>query len=205
MTRIDFLQPQSIIKPDFVLVCGVYKTGTSLITHILEEDGYYNPAILNNKLEHGNGLSQKYMTRECQRTRNINREIISLSKNTHFFKLESEISMKATLTKLNINFIKHFLLELPPNSILKDPQFTYTLYYWIEAIAELNKSVKVCFTNRTVADSIMAWNEAYFTKTLLAKNRLALNNMLLMQKLQENICFRKNIPFETFYFPKREY
>lgn len=186
------------IKYDLVLVCGAYKTGTSLATHLLEQKGYFNPATLNNKNEHGNGLSQRYMTKECSASRKINQEILSCSSTSNFDKVLSLSNLKDNFKETHFNDIQKFISDLPPNTVLKDPQFTYSLYYWVEVCQSLNKKIKVFFTNRPKDDLTTAWNEAYFTKVLLTKNKSALINMIMMTGFHQSICNKMNIPFEVF-------
>lgn len=188
----------AINQYDLVLVCGAYKTGTSLATHLLEQKGYYNPATINNQHEHGNGLSQRYMTKECSTARKINNDILYCSGNPYFANVLSLSNQRSNFRYAHFNSIHKFILELPPNTVLKDPQFTYSLYYWLEVFQSLNKKIKVIFTHRPNDDLIIAWNEAYFTKSLLIKNKSSLINMTMMTGFHQEICNKMNIPFEVF-------
>lgn len=184
---------------DIVLVCGPYKTGTSLITHLLEHKGYFNPATWNNQDEHGNGLSQRYMTKECSFSREINREILYWLKTPNFNDILTPSILKYNYKEIHFNAIKQFISELPLGSVIKDPQFTYTLYFWLEVCRSLNKTVKVYFTDRTKSDLITGWNEAYYTKSLLAKNESSLISMRVMSDMHQDVCSRMNVPFQVFY------
>ena len=178
---------------DLVLVCGPYKTGTSLITCLLEQRGYFNPAGFNNQHEHGNGLSQRYMTKECVVARKINKEILYDASLSNFDGVLTPLNIsKSNIYVTQINAVRQYISELPSGSVVKDPQFTYTLYLWLEACRSLKKTVNVYFTERTEDILVSAWNEAHFTKSLLSRNKSALANMTKMNGIHQYICHRMN-------------
>ncbi|MFH2007818.1 MAG: hypothetical protein ABI333_14645, partial [bacterium] len=60
------------MKP-VVLVCGAYKSGTSLAAKLCESLGFFNPADLSNPAELGYGMDRsRYSTRECTVFRHAN-------------------------------------------------------------------------------------------------------------------------------------
>jgi hypothetical protein len=185
-------------KPDIIFICGAYKSGTSLITHLLEKKDFYNPASFNNTRERGKGLSQWYMTKECAVTRKINQTILSSSGIHNYTRVISLAELKFKFKEAHLLEIKGFLLGLPPHSVLKDPQFTYTLYYWLEACKLIRRRPMVYFTERPREELISAWNEAYFTRSLLNRNPYAMENVLYMQQYQKLICDSASVPTGEF-------
>lgn len=171
---------------DIVFVCGVYKSGTSLLTSMLS-DLYFDPSRLTNAFEKGYGLTHKrYPTRECSLLRHINTALLATS-------LRSSPRPQAARRTLRFSTIgpKEYLSIWKCPIVVKDPRFVYTLGDWIAASLTLQKSICVCFTTRSISELRQAWDHAPYTRPLLANGSLGEMTTWLWQQL--TLCRRLNI------------
>jgi hypothetical protein len=172
-----------------VLICGPYKTGTSLLASKLENQGYYNPSTLSNSNEHGHGrMDNYYLTKECVEVRRINNKIIS-QKPQRFRYVPEYINLE----------ILNYLNELNVPYVLKDPLFVFTLHIWLHNLQILKKKAKVYFTFRDRTELLKSWLHAYHTRGLYNDNKSIIEQMIQYQNYQILYCKQHNFPFEFYY------
>jgi hypothetical protein len=137
---------------DVILVCGLYKTGTSLLTEIIENSfSFKNPASKTNPYGMTIGVTTpRYYTRECLVLRRLNAHLMLGKKNS--------IDIKAYLTNL----------EKP--TVIKDGQFCFTLSLWQDVLNSLDYKVLTLFTCRNKKDIIHSWDNARHRNGLLKGN-----------------------------------
>lgn len=135
---------------DLIFVCGLYKTGTSLITEFIENKlGFINPSAVTNNYERAYGkMVDRYYTRECKILRALNSELIN-----------SEI--------VEDNKMEDYLLNLDLPSILKDPQFCLTLNYWYPLAIKIGYNPLIIFTSRNHEEIEISWKFAPYTRKLI--------------------------------------
>src|SRR5215208_4217470 len=155
----------SFFAPEFqvVFICGLFKTGSSLLTKILSESGYLDPSRLSNPQERGYSTSGgRYLTRECSLVRKINERLL------HRAAQEPARDDYGTSSSRPLNLSRPIdyldLWSFPV--VLKDPQFVYTLQPWLKAAKQLGLSTAVYFTYRRQEELTAAWMEAPFTRKL---------------------------------------
>jgi hypothetical protein len=164
----NFLNDTALIqypsRKTVCLVVGPYKTATSLVTKLIEEQGYSNPSMTDNIYETAVGLStDRYKTRESTIVREINIRL-----------LNEEGSGLAGTTSFRTNYFKkstfldmvEFLTLQPNRTVIKDPLLCWTLPVWIQACALYGSTPKVFFTSR-IQNLSVAWGNAPFTKMLM--------------------------------------
>lgn len=135
------------------IICGLYKTGTSLLAHKLETKyKLFNPAKITNSQERGYGTKgNRYFTLECAELREINLKIKELKEQRKHF------------TK---SAISDYLYKWPVPLILKDPLFSFTLQDWITVIVKNNFDFYIFFTHRNENDVIKSWKFAPYTSKI---------------------------------------
>ncbi|MCW3090475.1 MAG: hypothetical protein JWP81_1544 [Ferruginibacter sp.] len=148
---------QDIKQYEIVFICGLYKTGTSLLTQLIETDlRYFNPSASTNPNERGYGRKkERYHTRECKQLRSLNLGFINSS-------------------KIDERSIFNYLDTLQKPSVLKDPQFCFTLCDWYEKAIAMNFNPLIIFTNRELVEIKESWSFAPYTKGLLENGKLDL-------------------------------
>jgi hypothetical protein len=173
--KLDFLN-----QYDIALVCGLYKSGTSLTTTLLEEyNGFFNPANIHSKHNKGLGRDgEAYLTKECDILFRINH---SLVRDSHF--------------QLNYRQpIKAYLQDWAKPFVIKDPRLVFTLPYWLEVIKELGMKAVVLFTDRQKEELMKSWQKAPFTSSLLKTNPASMDIMLHQQGIQMEMCQSSAVP-----------
>lgn len=157
---------EDIKKFEIVLVCGIYKTGTSMLTELVENSGFYNPATLTSPFEEGVGRKgDKYLHRECSILSQINVKILS--------DLIHQKSYGGSL-------VAHYLDDWKRTAeriVLKDPKFIYTLDVWIDNLSELGHKFCILCTERAKNEVFESWTKSPYTSYLLKKNKDSLNEM----------------------------
>lgn len=152
---------------DVVMVCGLYKSGTSMTAKLLEDIfGFYNPAHYTNP--HGKAIGRNgdlYSTREC----NI------------LFKINEALMNGNSLDSQNNSLLSAYLLNWPRPFVLKDPKLVYTLPLWLDAAHSQGLKCLVTFTNRSADELMTSWQKAQYTGGLLARNSEAMDTMLAEQ------------------------
>jgi len=185
---------------DIAFVCGIYKSGTSLIVNSLQESGYQNPSIRNNAHEIGNGLTRKYFTNECIITREINSNILYRARLYRFEEILAPADIGQNNNSQLLNIID-YLSTLSSPTVLKDGQFSYTLQLWLQACNILGKGYKIFFSSRNDNQLNRAWYNAYYTKSVLLENPQLKDNMITMCKLQLHLCKTLKIPLSVIHYP----
>lgn len=174
---------------DLVLVCGLYKTGTSLITKLIEEYLYFfNPASITNPKERGYAkYLTRYPTKECKLLRQINFQLSSINS---FHKHDFDFNL------IKHKLIYEYLHLWSPPIVLKDPLFVYTLKTWLEISKKYNIKVIVIFTFREIDDMLEAWESAPITANLLKKD----SYKMMRRDMQEQVlnCYNLKVPFISF-------
>lgn len=183
---------ESSLRFDVILICGPYKTGTSLLAKLIGQYGYFNPSSVTNPSEHGYSSNQdRYYTAECKIAREINKNIINtININGSINPINFQKSIFSEIS----NYIKSFTNQL----IIKDPQFVFTLPYWILVARSLNKSTFVAFTYRDYDSLQHAWYSAPYTKNKLAEDPNCLSFMKIMCDYQIKFCFINSISSVLF-------
>lgn len=183
----DFKQEYST---EIIFICGLYKTGTSLLATQIENLGYYNPASESNRFEKGHGiLDNYYLTKECVNVRRINQNIIN-KKSNRFRLIENEINSD----------IIDYLTSIKKSLVLKDPLFVFTLNVWLYNISILGLKPKVYFTFRNERELLRSWLHAYHTKGLYKDEKSIIIQMQKKQLFQIDNCVWNNVPFNTYTY-----
>jgi hypothetical protein len=166
---------------DLIIVCGLYKTGTSLVAnHIENQMGYNNPAKQSNPSERGYSRNgNRYFTNECKRLREINKDIIASG-------------------KPNSQNIKDYIKSIEFPSVIKDPLFCYTLKYWLNEIDKLNLKHLIIFTTRDQKETMTSWDASPYTKNLLLSQRFETLCTSFNQQLA--YCKKNNSPHYRIRF-----
>lgn len=180
-------QLSSLDSYDIVFVCGLYKSGTSLLTTILEtkEEPFYNPAQQTNPF--GEAVSRdggNYRTRECHLLFRLNKLLIRSANNQYNA----------------IHSITSYLNNYPKPMVLKDPQLLITLPYWLEGTLSSCYKTVVAFTARDKRQLQISWKKAPFTGRVLNKNGQAIQILLDYQQKQQNLCISLSIDYQEFAF-----
>src|SRR3990172_6485470 len=182
---------------DVAFICGVYKSGTSLLTKILSNSFYFDPSTITNPREHGYGVSKlRYLTRECTLIRKINENLLpqrlSIASN-----VLSAIKNRAYTARRSSEIAdpEDYLRLWQVPIVIKDPRLVYTLPTWIAVALTLKKKVCVCFTVRSIGELTEAWMNAPFTRPLLAKK--VHKNMLEWQGEQYRMCRQIGVPISV--------
>lgn len=173
-----------------VLVCGAYKSGTSLATKLCEGLGFWNPAELTNPLEVGWGTSiARYSTRECLVLREQNLRIRGTGA-----ELERSVTGTALLgvSSHHLALTVSYLAERTRPLVLKDPMFAYTLHVWLAAARHSGRPCYVLFTRRPREQLRFAWDNAPYTAPLLRAG--ALDTLLALLQVQRDHCRRQGLP-----------
>lgn len=198
ISKTGFIPPIALCHHfDVTFVCGVYKSGTSLLTKILSNSFYFDPSTVTNPYEHGYGISKmRYLTRECKIVRKINENLLP----KHLFtnsNILSAIKISGYNTRLSseIAYPEDYLRLWQVPIVIKDPQLVYTLHAWINAALKLNKKVCVCFTIRSIEELREAWLHAPFTHTLALKRMH--KNMIRLQEEQYMLCRKIGVPISV--------
>ena len=149
--------PAALLRPyDVVLVCGPYKSGSSLLTEILAGNGYFDPSRLSNPGERGYGTrGGRYLTYECALARTVNQALLG----------------RAPAASGPLRVADYLSLWRFP-VVVKDPRFVFTLPHWLAAAGRVGKSMAVCFTVRPAREMEGAWLDAPFTRGLLRRHGL---------------------------------
>lgn len=184
----SFYKLKKISQYDIVLICGLYKTGSSLLARIVEETmEFFNPARITNPSERGYSLNGgRYLTKECKLLRLTNEEFISYGHYNEF----DVIKMKSVY--LAQDYLKLWKYPL----LLKDPLFIFTLSIWQKAITLSKKKYIVLFTNREPNSLIEAWQFALYTRDLLKQKMHSVIKKNFY--MQINKCRREKIPYLYF-------
>lgn len=186
MKRI-YEQLSSLDRYDVVFVCGLYKSGTSLLTTILEtkEKPFYNPAQQTNPS--GEAIARDgghYQTRECSRLFRTNKLLI-----------------RSAFQQYNaLRTIADYLNRYRKPLVLKDPQLLISLPYWLEGALYCNYKPAVAFTCRDEHQIAYSWKEAPFTKHVLHNNSQAIRILLDKQTQQKRFCTKSSTAHQDFYF-----
>ncbi len=132
-----------------VLVCGLYKSGTSLATQLLTQAGLFNPASTTNPDERAYGQQlARYSTNECLQLRSLNNELMANEAHDYHTAITS------------------YLAQWAKPMVLKDPKLVYTLVYWLKVLDASGLSFLVVFTQRQQTELIQAWQKAPLTRGL---------------------------------------
>jgi hypothetical protein len=161
---------------DVAVVCGPYKSGSSLLTDILEEGGYFDPSRATNPRERAYGTTGgRYLTRECALARTVNESLLG----------------RGTTGRVALGPADYLALW-PFPVVVKDPRFVFTLSHWLDAARWLRKSVCVCFTTRPAREIEGAWDDAPYTRGLLRRRVLAAMNEAQLSCFA--LCRNRGVP-----------
>jgi len=147
-----------------VFVAGPYKSGTSLLTSFIENEGFVNPARLEGSRERGYGRAvDRYRTGESKIVRGLNERLLW---HTCGAPASERIIQHAPLSfRLEI---AAYVSCLPVSVVLKDPLFCSTLPVWLEATEHEGRRAFVFLTFRDETELKQSWAFAPFTKALAA-------------------------------------
>lgn len=135
-----------------VLVGGAYKTGTSLLTAIIEQNGAINPTYCTSPIEYGHSFGGLlYPTRECIISRTLNRKIVSST--TH------ERDKLAPHIKA---YIRDMLSECGNHLVIKDPYFLFTSQFWAEVTRSLGITLELNLVFRNHKNTFKSWQTLVF-------------------------------------------
>jgi hypothetical protein len=174
---------------DLVLVCGPYKSGTSLAAQRIERAGWWNPALATNPIEAGFGSeANRYWTRECRRARFLNERLLGsgacfdsiLSWTSYHWWLASQQRLPA------FSRLVYYLMAIGPKAVVKNPRFMFTLPLWVCAAGLCGLKVGVCFPARPGEELRRAWEAAPVTRSLLRAGWLS--RMVRFQRWAKEFC-----------------
>lgn len=161
-------------KAKIILVGGVYKSGTSLLTASFEQGGAVNPAYRTSPIEFGHSAGGGlYQTRECGISRAINRKIVVSTKHERD-KLRQSIK----------SYISEMVTECGNLIVIKDPYFKFTIGEWIFAANDIGVTVELNLTNRPLINTFNGWQRSRFLSWQLKKTPKLFN--LMIQPLQKD-------------------
>jgi|GEM_PF-2434025 len=148
---------------DMVFVIGLHKSGTSLLTEHLG-NRFYDTSRETNPNERGYGTTvARYLTRECKIVRQINE--VYRTHSTLLFSAQNHNNLdRSRKRKEMTTFIESWQNPI----VIKSPFFAYSLDDWLTSAKTLGRKSCVCVTRRSPSDVKAEWNEAPFTKDLLA-------------------------------------
>jgi len=148
------------------LVIGLYKSGTSLLTKVIEDNGSSNPSSITNPCEAGYATNgQRYNTRECSVARAIN---ITLSR--------PQIKL-SSYEKMIKGYIELVTLSNGNNIVIKSPHFLRTLPFWCTSLGGANYDLSLHFTDRANGPLLKAWKNAPWTSAMLDENPSVIDDM----------------------------
>jgi hypothetical protein len=163
--RQDSIVTSPVPAVDVAIVCGMYKSGTSLLTALLEKCLFTEPSRLTNPRERGFGTRMtRYLTRECGLVRQINHDILRQARSADLI-CRDHLHLR-TSTWLNV---RDYLTMWHIPIVIKDPQFVFTLQVWLEAAKDTHKRAWVFFVWRRSRQLRRAWKSAPFTRDLMAQ------------------------------------
>jgi len=173
-------QVQQIAQHKVVLVCGLFKSGTSAITGILEKHfGFFNPATVTNKQEQAYARdASRYETNECLHLRQLNEAILLSQKSRDDY----------------ANLITKYLKPWKRPLVLKDPKLVMTLGFFMTTLAQNEEDFAVVFTHRNTAELATSWQKAPYTKQLLQNDPQAIETLLRHQTFQIENCQNAHVP-----------
>lgn len=166
---------------DVVLICGLYKSGTSLAATLMEQEaGLFNPAAQTNAAEQAHGQQlERYSTQECAELREVNSYLL-YNKDPDY-----EQAVAAYIQKWTRPIV------------LKDPRFVYTLSHWLKGLDAIDYSFYVLFTSREERALRQAWARAPLTSKLLAHSEEHFERWQAQWHDHRAICEEYGIPHAT--------
>ena len=162
-------------QADIVIVCGLYKTGTSLAVELCSRLGFMDISRVTNHSERGVGLSiASYYTRECAILRKINEAYLGGALPHSMYGVSQRCGWDLALRKGDFTREAiYYLQSWPRNIVLKDVRFIFTLPIWVNAALKTKRRVGIIFTYRNKRSLSEAWDAAPFTRPLLWNNKIA--------------------------------
>ena len=186
-------------RPKLILVTGLYKSGTSLVTSLIEKMDYSN---LNDLWDDEViGITNEYLTHESRSVNNLNDKIISSFYSSSLGSLPSFWDYKlrnAILKKKNIldkirNIISN---DSNKNLVIKDPRFCLTIPLWLHSLYKMY-SIKLVFVFRDKNRIIKSWfRDEWCIDTLKIKSE---EDALRLSKKYEFFLFYNYIKFQHKY------
>jgi hypothetical protein len=154
---------------EITFVVGLYKSGTSIITELVEDMGFMSFGDL--WLDSVQGVDNKYLTRESESVNKLNDKIFDM----YFAKLHrlpplfcygigSSIIMK---NKRLIKYINETIVSQEKTKlVIKDPRFCLTLPIWLSSLS--NKcAIRILFVVRDRNKIIKSWRKDKWCKRFL--------------------------------------
>jgi hypothetical protein len=123
-------------------VVGLYKSGTSLVSSLLDEMGV--PSIVD-RVATTKGLTREYNIHESYFVNDLNNQILrQYSKGEIYF---SNNDLPEDIDERYYQAIKQFYQEKGNNFFIKDPRFIGTLKYWLKCLPE-DTDYKIIYIDR---------------------------------------------------------
>jgi hypothetical protein len=132
------------MKPSVTFVCGMHRSGTSLLSRYLENFEFHfhdSDLIKGRKFENENGFY------ESEKFNNINREILKFNKTSWYEIYDKKYIYSQKSFKDATIFLKNNIKE-GKSIILKDPRATILLDFWSAICSEIGITFKVIFIFR---------------------------------------------------------
>lgn len=135
-----------------VFIVGIYKSGTSMFTSVIEEMGLKSVVEDFRKESNVIGVKTTYNIRESYEVNLLNNDIIySSNQNEMYFKTDN---MPADINDSLKNRIREFYKKINYTGVIKDPRFIGTLNYWLKEIPS-NIPYKIIWVDRTNINDIV--------------------------------------------------
>lgn len=176
-----------------VFVVGLYKSGTSLISSILEEIGCES---IVDRVATTKGLTREYDIKESYFVNILNNKILSEYSNTEIYFQNTDLP--EVIDDIFNNNIKNFLTQFKDKTIfIKDPRFIGTLKYWIANIPE-GEQYKIIYVDREegLEDSFRI-DKWFNNKIIDGDYKKAIDSLKTNYKLTKNQFKGIEIDFDT--------
>lgn len=134
-----------------VFVVGIYKSGTSMFTDVVENMGMTSVVEDFRKESNVVGVKTTYNIRESYEVNLLNNDIIySSNQNEMYFQTDK---MPIDINQNLKNRIQEFYKKINYTGVIKDPRFIGTLKYWLNEIPN-NIPYKILWVDRTNVNDI---------------------------------------------------
>lgn len=142
-----------------VFIVGLYKSGTSIITKLIENMGFPNfDDLWEDTVE---GVNNNYLTQESESVNKLNDKIIKRYYSTLYrlppfwlYRIRNRIFLRK---KIFADQIHNMIISQKSNKlVIKDPRFCITLPLWLSAL-DSKFSIKVVFVVRNRDNIVKSW------------------------------------------------
>lgn len=155
-----------------VFVTGLYKSGTSYITNMIEEMGYDSVV---DRVATTKGVHREYDIRESYEVNRLNNDIIwSMNMDSIYF--DVDVCVGVQIHNDLKQRIRDFLVKYKDkNIVIKDPRFIATIGFWLD---EISDDYRVVYLDRTFEDTVKSFNvDKWFDDKIKGDRSVAVNHI----------------------------